>query len=158
MRQWTKRQWGTALASATGFLIALGIPTVLIPNGLFSREIEPTWWSYPVWVSTALLGGLLIAASIGPRPAQACERSTGRRGLGGALLAWFAIGCPVCNKLVLLAVGASGALTWFAPLQPLLAVGGLLLLAAALRVRLRDQNPCATPEPENEAVYVPPMP
>lgn len=47
----------------------------------------------------------------------------------GGLLSYFAIGCPVCNKLVVLALGSSGAISWFAPLQPLLAVASVGLLA-----------------------------
>ena len=42
-------------------------------------------------------------------------------------LAWFAVGCPVCNKLALLALGYSGAITWFTPVQPFLALGALIL-------------------------------
>ncbi len=37
----------------------------------------------------------------------------------------FAIGCPVCNKLVVLALGFSGALAYFEPIQPALALAGL---------------------------------
>lgn len=147
MRMWTMRQWGAAGVGTAASLVLLGIPAVLIPNGLFSREIEPTWWSYPVWAATALLFGLLLATYARPAPERR-QDSAGPRGLGGGILAWLAIGCPVCNKLVLLTVGTSGALTWFAPLQPLLAVAGLVLLVVALRTRLRTAASCPVPEPE----------
>jgi hypothetical protein len=65
-------------------------------------------------------------------------------GIGG-LLSFFAIGCPVCNKLVLLAVGTSGAMNYFAPVQPFLAGAGVLLLACALVVRLRNAVTCEIP-------------
>ncbi len=58
-------------------------------------------------------------------------------GTGSGLLGVFAIGCPVCNKLVILALGFSGALTYSAPLQPVLAAAGLVLASIALRGRLR---------------------
>lgn len=58
------------------------------------------------------------------------------------MLAWFAVGCPVCNKLAVLALGYSGAITWFAPVQPILAVGALILTATALTWRLRRQLVC----------------
>ena len=35
------------------------------------------------------------------------------------LLAFLAVGCPLCNKVVVLLLGASGALTYFEPIQPL---------------------------------------
>ncbi len=53
----------------------------------------------------------------------------------------------VCNKLVVLAIGVSGALSYFAPLQPLLAAGSLALLAEALRRRLRATRACPAPQP-----------
>ncbi|WP_017624171.1 hypothetical protein [Nocardiopsis chromatogenes] len=145
MRQWTSRQWLTAAAGTAAALAVLGVPAVLIPNGLFTREIDPAWWSYPVWAAASVLSGLLLATYVrtGPQDRAAADApGPGRTGLGGTVLSWFAIGCPVCNKLVLLALGTSGALTWFAPLQPVLAVAGLLLLAFALRSRLRAQRSC----------------
>jgi hypothetical protein len=47
------------------------------------------------------------------------------------------VGCPVCNKLVVLLLGAGGALSYFAPLQPVLGMVSLALLAYALCTRLR---------------------
>lgn len=46
------------------------------------------------------------------------------------------IGCPVCNKIALVLLGTSGALTVFAPLQPVIGAGSLVLLAATLGWRL----------------------
>lgn len=156
MRTWTMRQWWVAVAGTLGSLLILGVPSVLIPNGLFAREIAPTWWSYPVWVLTAVLVGLLIATYAGPRRGETCPTRADRKGLAGGLLAWFAIACPVCNKLVLLALGYSGALAWFAPLQPVLAVVGVGLLALALRIRLRRVAPTrATPESETSTESAP---
>ena len=51
----------------------------------------------------------------------------------GSMLSLFAVGCPICNKLVVMAVGVSGALNWFAPLQPLLAGGSLVLQLASFQ-------------------------
>ncbi|MEU3015919.1 MULTISPECIES: hypothetical protein [unclassified Nocardiopsis] len=144
MRDWGPRQWATAAAGTALTLVILGLPAVLIPNGIFAREIEPAWWSHPVWVAAAVLSGLLMGAYTRPATGGS-EGQGGKRGLGGGLLAWFAIGCPVCNKLVLLALGTSGAMAWFAPIQPLLAAAGLALLAVALRARLRANASCPLP-------------
>ena len=68
--------------------------------------------------------------------------------MAGGILAWFAVGCPVCNKLALLALGYSGAITWFTPVQPFLALGALILTGVALVWRLRGQVACPVrPEP-----------
>lgn len=144
MRHWGTREWGAAAIGSALALLLLGVPAVLIPNQIFAREIEPTWWSYPVWIATAILSGLLLATYTRPNP-DSSNSPGNRRSIGGGLLAWFAIGCPVCNKIVLLALGTSGAMTWFAPLQPLLAVVGLALLIVALRSRLRTSSACPTP-------------
>lgn len=144
MRVWGFRQWGIAVLGTAATLLLLGLPAVLIPNGMFAREIEPTWWSYPVWIATSILSGLVMATYVRGTSEVAETRSDrdGGRGIAGAALAWFAIGCPVCNKLVLLALGTSGAMAWFAPLQPVLAVAGMVLLAWALRSRMRAANSC----------------
>jgi hypothetical protein len=64
----------------------------------------------------------------------------------------------VCNKLALIALGYTGALQWFAPVQPVLAVAGIVLLAYALRRRLAGEIACpvpaAAPQPTNVAVDV----
>lgn len=149
MRSWGRREWTVAAIGTAATLLLLGVPAVLVPNGLFSREVDPTWWSYPVWAAASVLTGLVAATyvrgAVGPATADV-DRGRGK-GIVGAALAWFAIGCPVCNKLVLLALGANGAMTWFAPLQPLLAVAGLALSAWALASRLRAAESCPLPTP-----------
>lgn len=65
--------------------------------------------------------------------------------MAGAFLSWFAVGCPVCNKLALIAFGYSGAITYFAPVQPILGVAALLLAGIALVWRLKGQIVCSIP-------------
>ncbi|MBC9719092.1 hypothetical protein H9Y04_41900 [Streptomyces sp. TRM66268-LWL] len=139
---WTPGRWGVALAAAVVSALLLGLPTDLVPNPVFGREIPPTWWSYPVFVASALLAGLLVATYV--RTGRPRERAT-RLGSAGALLSFLAVGCPVCNKLVLLALGTSGALTLWAPLQPALAVASLVLLAVAAVRRLAGETACPAP-------------
>lgn len=147
MRTWTRRQWVTAVAASAGIAVVIGLVTALIPNPLFMRMIEAPWWSYPVWLVSAVLSGLLIATYVAPGGRGEPERSQahGRRSIAGAVLSFFAVGCPTCNKIVVLALGTNGAITWFAPLQPVLAAGSLALLAWALRARLRSARECRIP-------------
>ncbi|MGN5239351.1 hypothetical protein [Rhodococcus sp. SJ-3] len=155
---WGSRQAITAAVAAVVVGMLVGIATVLIPNPVFTREIPPVPWNYPVWVITSILTGILIATyirpSVGAAGADTPERGTGTGGsdrasarIGGAagVLAWFAVGCPVCNKIALLALGYTGALTWFAPLQPVLAVAALALSALAVIWRLQGQVSCPLP-------------
>jgi hypothetical protein len=48
----------------------------------------------------------------------------------------------VCNKLVIVALGTVGARRWFEPVQPLLAVVSIGLMAWAVRARLRNATAC----------------
>ena len=80
-----------------------------------------------------------------PGRAPSRARDTSGRTVGATLLSTFAVGCPVCNKLVVAVLGVSGALTYWAPTQPLLGVLSVGLLAAGLLIRLGGAVACAAP-------------
>lgn len=160
VRSASVRQVLVAVLAAAAVGGAIGLVTVLIPNSLFGREIAPVAWNYPVLVLTAILSGLLAATYV--RAAEpAGEQVAGEQATGGAassrlatigvVTSWFAVGCPVCNKIAVLALGYSGALSWFAPAQPILAVAGLLLLWTALAVRLQNAAACPLPAARSAA-------
>jgi hypothetical protein len=170
LRLWGPRQWGAAVLAGLATALVLGLATVLIPNGVFSREIPPVWWNYPVWIATSALTGVLVASYVSPvaggtplpgdddvaaatvaRAVESGERRSARLGAVGAFAAWFAVGCPVCNKLALLALGSTGALTWFAPVQPWLGVLALALSAFAVVHRLAGQMACPVNLPVSTA-------
>lgn len=160
LRTLTPRQWAVAAGVAVGFGVLLGLATVLIPNSLFARDIPPVWWNYPVWIATSVFSGLLFDTYVrdGAEPQEvdsgddAEAKRSSHAGMAGAFLAWFAVGCPVCNKFALLALGYSGAITWFAPVQPFLAVLALILTGIALVVRLRGRVVCALPSVPRQEV------
>ena len=158
LRTWTPRQYLVAAAVTIGFGLLVGIATVLIPNSWFARDIDTVWWNYPVWVLTSIGAGMLTATYVRPTkatpdlPTEGTEdQRTTRMGIVGGLLAWFAVGCPVCNKIALIALGYSGAITWFAPIQPLLAIGAMLLTGLALVWRLRGLVACSVIRPRSGA-------
>lgn len=128
--------------AACAFVVVIAVPTDLIDTPWFSREIPPTWWSWPSVLVTAVLSGMLAATYV-RAPASEDTETVSRQGIAGGLLTFFAVGCPVCNKLVLVALGSAGAMSWFAPVQPLLVVAGIAALAWALRSRIASQRHCA---------------
>jgi hypothetical protein len=148
LKGWTRARWRFAAAMATVGALAIGLPTDVIPNPVFGRQgtpVEP--WAVPVLAITAVLSGLLFATYFQVGPTADTDAAAGldrpsRFGSLGGLLSFFAVGCPICNKVVVIALGTSGALTWFAPVQPYLGVVALGLLAWALRVRLRGEVAC----------------
>jgi hypothetical protein len=93
----------------------------------------------PIAVSRAVPVGPTRSAADDPR---APDRQPGDGSTLGALAglgAFLAIGCPVCNKAALVLLGTSGALSVWAPIQPILGAASLALLAGTLvwRMRLR---------------------
>ncbi|MEY4229236.1 MAG: hypothetical protein RLZZ362_85 [Actinomycetota bacterium] len=170
MLTWPARRWLVAVGAGVGTALLIGLPTDVIPNPVFGRPVPVTWWSYPVLVVTAVLAGLVVAtyvrdpAAPGPVAPGLVDEGLVDEGLVdeglvddgdpepvsrtasvGGLLSFFAVGCPVCNKIVLVALGTTGARQWFEPVQPLLAVASIVLLAWALRGRLRSAAACPLP-------------
>ena len=173
MRAWTVRQWSAGFAGAVAVALMVGLPTDVIPNPVFGRPVAVTWWSYPVLLVTSVLGGLLIATYVRPmagpsdghdadgnktelelnletergaeRGAERDAERLAKTGGAGGLLSFFAVGCPVCNKIVLLALGTAGARQWFEPFQPILAILSLALLSYALWSRLSSTEACPIP-------------
>jgi hypothetical protein len=149
---WSPRRVGVAVVAAVVVALLIGLPTDVIPNPVFGRPVPVTWWSYPTLLVTAVLGGLLAATYVRePDPADRgaigavddeIDAPTRTGGVAG-LLSFFAVGCPVCNKLVIVALGTTGARQWFEPVQPLLAVASIGLLWWALRARLRSATSCS---------------
>jgi hypothetical protein len=149
LMNWSKRRWLAAAITSlvTGLFIAL--PTAVLENPVFGREIAVTSWSVPVVIVTSILSGLLFATYVKNDSSMSEERSI-KIGSAGAFLSYLAVGCPVCNKLALIALGSSGAIQYFAPVQPYLAAAGLALLMYALRKRLINESQCKVKFPKIE--------
>jgi len=102
------RFWSLSALYAAGSALLLGVPTRLIPTPLFSRVVPTGPQDYVVWVvSTLLLGPLFALMTLYPMPSP--KATPGKRSIagtgrafGGALLSFFSVGCPVCNKVVVL--------------------------------------------------------
>ena len=134
-----------AVGLVVGALTALviGVPTGVIETPWYTRMTPVLWWNYPVWAVSSALTGVLVATYV--RQPVAASGQSGKT-LGAGVLSVFAVGCPICNKLVVLALGVNGALTWFAPVQPILALVSIALLTYALRARTRSLRSCALPD------------
>ena len=145
MRTWSPRRWLVAAGASLAAIVLLGIPTAMIPNPVFARPIDAPAWSYLALAITAVLSGLLLATYVRDGGQEEVATEDARRFTAGGLLAFFAIGCPTCNKLVIIALGTSGALTWFEPVQPYLALAGVAVLGYALRRRLQTEVSCEVP-------------
>ncbi len=143
LASWPARRWLVVAGASLAYTLLVAIPTDLVDTPVFGREVPPTGWAWPALVTSSALAALLTASYV----ASGADADTGtdgavRGGWVGGALTFFAVGCPVCNKLVLLALGSAGAMTWFEPVQPLLQLAAVALLLWALRVRLRGEVAC----------------
>ncbi len=144
-----------AAIATVGSLLAFGLVSAIIPNPVFGREIPPEPFAIAVWLISAPLMGVIVATYLAPPPGvpvalgdgraavppprqvDAAEQRRSLLGYAGGFAAFLAIGCPVCNKIALVALGTSGALTIWAPLQPIVGAASLVLLAGTVAWRLR---------------------
>ena len=121
------------LAGAAVAWTIMGVPTSVIVSPLFGRMTPVRPQDTFFLVVNALLIGL-IAATFGlPRAPTSCQTRT----VGGGFLSALAIGCPVCNHVVVAVIGVSGALAYWAPIQPVLGAAAVLLLLWTLRRRMQ---------------------
>lgn len=132
-RTWT---FGAAVAVSAGVVIA--VPTRLVANPWFSRMTPSRPQDYVFLVVSSLLLGATVAVG-------AQRRLSGAGPLAGGAATYLAVGCPVCNKIVVMLLGTGGAMTWFAPLQPVIAAAGVLVLAMALRSGVRSLQVTSCP-------------
>jgi hypothetical protein len=144
----TARTALVAVGAALGTALVIGIPTDVVPNPWFGREIGVRPFDVVTLVALSAVTGALIATYTVAGDSGA---AVPRTGIGSGILGWFAVGCPVCNKLVVALLGASGATSTFAPLQPALGVAAVALASAALVARLRVIRRGTCPLPPADA-------
>lgn len=142
------RGWLVAVAGGVATLVLIGLPSGIIDNAFFSRMTPVRTQDYVIWVLTGILAGLVAGTFTVP-----VKTAGSGRAVSGGFLSFFAVGCPICNKLVILALGASGALTYFAPLQIYIGIASLALLGWALYLRVKaiNRSCCGVPQ-ETEAL------
>jgi hypothetical protein len=148
--------WSAAATAVT--LLLMGIPTAIIPNAVFGRSVAVEPWAVATWVASSVLVGLIAGTYLAPvataRHVRPHGEAGGARVTVGAALAYFAVACPVCNKIVVAVLGVTGALNVFAPLQPIMAATSVALLGATLawrlRMRARGCSVCAAALPAGD--------
>jgi len=132
LSMYTPKAWFmTTLAAAIG-LAAIGLTTAIFENWFFVRMTPVRAQDYVIWIMSSVLVGLIVASHFVARSTRNDEKI-----LSGGLLSVLAVGCPTCNKLVVLLLGTTGALTFFAPLQIYIGIASVLLLGWTLLLRAR---------------------
>ncbi len=125
--------WIVAAIGVIAAILALGIPTAMIDNPFFIRMIPVRTEDYVIWIVSSILLGLVLGTF-----AISSVKGNGGKALGSGILSYLAVGCPICNKLVILFLGISGALVYFEPAQLYLGIGSVVLLGWTLLLRARS--------------------
>ncbi len=133
LRLFGPKGWFVAALGTAAALLLIGIPAAIVNSPYFIRMIPVRGQDYVIWVASALLVGL-IAGTYASRTPSDNEGKV----FSGGMLSFLAVGCPICNKLVVLMLGTSGALTFFGPAQLYIGVASLGLLAWTFSLRARS--------------------
>lgn len=137
--------WPRAVPRAVIAALLIAVPADLIDTRFFGRPIDPKPIDYVILAVTAGLIGLILA--IRPETTSPRDEADQTRTVWGGFVSFLAVGCPVCNQAVVALVGTSGALSWWAPVQPLVGLFAIALLIHTLRRRLGTYRltSCAVP-------------
>lgn len=130
--------------------VLIGVPSDLIDTPIFGRPVDSRPIDYVLLVITSALIGLVFAIRVPSELTEeqaAAEERNGTRTMWGGTLSFLAVGCPVCNQAVVALLGTSGALSWWAPVQPVIGVLAVAVVLWALRERLRTYDLAACPVP-----------
>lgn len=118
------RDVARGLAVAAAMFAALGTVAALWQNPLFMRMTPTSGFEIALLLLQSALAGVYVGL-----PRNPC----GKRTAGvGAIIGFLGIACPVCNKLLVVLIGSALLLEYFEPVRLYVALGGAVLLAAAV--------------------------
>ncbi|MCP5029618.1 MAG: hypothetical protein GY929_25380 [Actinomycetia bacterium] len=145
LRSLPGRTYLRAVPIALVAAVVIGVPADLIDTPIFGRPVPVRGIDYLILAVTAALIGLVFAIRLdGEAEGDEAQQT---RTVWGGFVSFLAVGCPVCNQMVVALVGVSGALSWWEPVQPLVGLLAIGLLLAALRQRLATYELTSCPLP-----------
>jgi len=124
----TARGLALGAATAAGMFVLLGSVAALWTNPFFIRMTPTSGFEITLLAVQSLLAGVYVGL-----PRSSCGKRTAGT---GAVVGFLGIACPICNKLLVLLVGNALLLQYFEPVRIYVALGGALLLAAAVWLKL----------------------
>lgn len=118
--------WGVGIAVA--MFAGLGTAAALWENPLFMRMTPTGSFEITLLLLLSALAGLYVGL-----PQTECGKRTA--GTGG-VIGFLGITCPVCNKILVLLFGGALLLEYYEPIRLYVALGGVVLMAVAIWLRL----------------------
>ena len=132
LSMYAPKAWAVTMLGAGAGLAVIGLLAAIFENWFFVRMTPVRTQDYVIWILSSMLIGLIIGSYF-----VASSTSGDGKTLSGGLLSVIAVGCPTCNQLVVLLLGTTGALTFFAPLQLYIGIASVLLLGWTLFLRTK---------------------
>jgi len=123
------------IAVSLAAMVVFGAPTGLLPNPLFGRMIPSTILDYVFLALTSLLLGAYVALHLYAKAAD--RKPTTVSAYGGLLGGIMAFGCPLCNKVFVLAIGTSSILNYIEPYRPILGMISVVVMGAAVYLKAK---------------------
>ena len=119
------------IAVATAMFAGLGTLAALWENPLFMRMTPTGGFEITVLLLQSALAGLYVGL-----PTQCGVRTAG----AGGVIGFLGIACPVCNKILMMLFGSTLLLEYDDPVRLHLALGGVVLLAVAIWLKLTRRD------------------
>ena len=124
------------ILSATAIFLVLGIPTALIPTGLFKRMTQVTVFDYFFLFLVTVLFGIFISIYLKNKRTnkKTCVAA------GGFFSGWLAVICPICTSVLVYIFGASFLLTYFDPVRPVFGFLSVIVLVILIHTEIKNTN------------------
>ncbi|MBI3041778.1 MAG: hypothetical protein HYY78_03025 [Betaproteobacteria bacterium] len=129
--------WGVGVAAA--MFAGLGTVAALWENPLFTR-MTPTGGFE---IALLFLLSALLGLYVGLPQAECGKRTAGT----GGIIGFLGIACPVCNKILMLLFGSALLIEYYEPVRLYLALGGVVLVAVAIWLKLTGRGCAETGAP-----------
>jgi hypothetical protein len=124
----TGGNFARGIGVAAAMFAGLGTVAALWENPLFMRMTPTGGFEITLLLLLSGLAGIYVGL-----PRTDCGTRTAGT---GSVIGFLGIACPVCNKILLLLFGSALLLEYYEPVRLYLALGGVVLMAVAIWLKL----------------------
>lgn len=149
MNQQILKATGIGIICAMGAFFVFGAPTGLIPNPVFARMIPSVPLDYVFLALTSILVGAYAGLYFYGR--QATTKSQSVTAYSGVIGGIVAFGCPICNKVFVMALGTTSVMTYIEPYRPIIGAISVAVMGLAVYVKARQVRTGVCPVAQAES-------
>lgn len=116
-------------------LLAIGIPTEIIPNDVYTRMIPVTFLDIFFLIVISVMLGVYIALFFYLKEKKKKQKIFSA--YGGATGGILAVSCPICIKLLVLIFGTTALMTYLEPARPYIGFLSIGLIGYGLFTQIK---------------------